>query len=937
MRRSRLTLCAGCVALCYGHFAPAADSPAADTDTALEVVNVTASRVRRDGYEAPTPTTVLNADDLTLRASDTLADLLAALPQMRNPTNEGTGGVNFAQSVGRGFVNLRGLGSNRTLVLLDGQRIVSNDLDGDRDLLSLPSALIDRVEVVTGGASALYGSDAVAGVVNFVLDTRFTGFKANIEGGTSQRSDASEGKASIAWGGDLGERWHLIASAEFFNQDGVNANARSFASPPAVVPNPGFTPTNGERPLMVVNNAYDANASTGGLILNGPLTGQAFSSNGTTAPYVPSSCSVSQPYLLCNSRQNLAQPIGPISLTTPQQRISGFERLTFQITPEIETHFDAMLAHVDSSLAAEGLSTTTFGFQIPINVANNPYLPAAVRSQYLAAGITTLSLGRDNLDEGTFEDELRESEANLTLGMSASLGASWILKAHTTYGEADTGERWLNAYSTDRFLNAVDAVSVNGTPTCHINAVTVTAPACAPANIFGSGNLSAAAKAYFTGNIDMPLKTQQREVGADLTGEPLSLWAGPVSFAVGATYRQERARQFNDGVNGDFAFTGFPPLEGEISTREIYSQAVLPLARDLPFARAIDVDLAARWVHYSQAGTAWPWKLGLNWVPLQGVRVRLSKSEDIRAPNIVELNLPQSQGPLATVVNPQGTGVPVFNALGIAPGQSLTVRELDGGNPALKPEVAHTSSAGLVLQPSRLQAFTASIDYFQIRIDSAITTLDAQTIVQACAAGNATQCQLISAAANSTIPNIAIISINAQSFLTRGLDSEVRYNFPLGGGEATLRALANYLFDYKQTVPGTAAQDLLGDLSSGLPRLQGDLSAKYQRGQTTAFVSADYIGSGDFSKSLANEIQNNTVPHVWYVGTTLNRQLQGLCGECSVYFSVNNLFDQEPPHPGYGQYTNIAPGSFFTGVPYDRVGRFFKLGFRLKLGGEPPH
>jgi iron complex outermembrane receptor protein len=247
MRRSPLILCAGCLALCYGHFAPAADVPdaAIDTDTALEVVNVTASRVRRDGYDAPTPTTVLNADDLTLRSSDTLSDLLAALPQMRNPENEGTGGVNFAQSAGRGFVNLRGLGSNRTLVLLDGQRIVSNDLNGDRDLLSLPSALIDRVEVVTGGASALYGSDAVAGVVNFVLDTRFTGFKANVEGGASQRSDASEGKASVAWGGDLGERWHLIASAEFFNQDGVNADARSFATPPAVVPNPSYTPTNG--------------------------------------------------------------------------------------------------------------------------------------------------------------------------------------------------------------------------------------------------------------------------------------------------------------------------------------------------------------------------------------------------------------------------------------------------------------------------------------------------------------------------------------------------------------------------------------------------------------------------------------------------------------------------------------------------------------------
>ena len=638
---------------------------------------------------------------------------------------------------------------------------------------------------------------------------------------------------------------------------------------------------------------------------------------------------------MCNSQQNLAQPIGPIQLTTPQQRISAFERLTFQITPEVETHFDAMLAQVDTSLEAEGLSTSTFGIEIPINVAENPYLPAAVRSQYLAAGTPTLYLGRDNLDEGTFTDEFRESEVNLTLGASAKLGRSWMLKSHAIYGEADTGERWDNIYSVDHFLNAVDVVSVNGTPTCRINAVAATVPACAPADVFGSGNISAAAKAYFTGDVDLPLKTQLREVGTDLTGAPVSLWAGTVSLAVGASYREERSTQFDAGENGDYAFTGYPPLVGETTAKELYSQAVVPLARDLAFAKSIEVDFAARWVRYNQAGTNWPWKLGLNWVPLQGVRVRASEAEDIRAPNVVETNQPQSAASLETVVNPAGTGVPLFNALGVAPGQSLIVREITGGNPALKPEVAHTTSAGLVLQPPSLQGFTTSIDYFQIRINEAITTLDAQTIVQACAAGNTGQCQLISSpSAGSTNPNVATISINAQSFLTRGFDSEMRYKFPFFGGDATLRALANYVSAYKQTVPATPAQDLLGDTSSGLPRLQGNLSAEYRRGSTTGFVSADYTGGGKYSNALAYEIQNDRVPHVWYVNTTLDRQLVALCGECSVYFSVNNLFNQDPPYPGYGMYTTIS-SNFYTGVPYDRIGRYFKLGFRAKFGGRP--
>jgi iron complex outermembrane recepter protein len=933
MRCRYAILLSGLIVPCFFHTVAAADSPSVELDSALEPVIVTATRVQRSGYEAPTPTTVLGADDLTLRTSDTLADLLAQIPQMRNAADESTGGIDFGQSAGRGFANLRGLGTNRTLVLLDGMRLVSNDLSGDIDLLVLPSALIKRVDVVTGGASALYGSDAVAGVVNFVLDSNFTGFKATVEGGTSQEADATERKLSVAWGGDFGDRWHLIASAEYFDKDGVDADARSFATPPAIVPNPGYTPTNGQRPLMVVDNAYLADESLGGLILNGPLSGRTFLGNGSTSPYVPSSCTLSEPNVLCSSSQaNLAQAVDPISLTAPQERFSGFERLAFQLSPTVEIHFDTMLAYSETSLVSYGFATDTFGIEIPINVAQNPYLPAAVRSQYLAAGISVLDLGRENLDEGTFADQFRESVENFSLGSTADLGAGWMLKAHATYGQADTGERWINAYSIDHFLDAVDAVLVNGVPTCRINAVKVTNAACAPANIFGPGNMSAAAIAFFTGDIDLPLKTNQREAAVDVTGSPLSIWAGPVSVAAGASYRQQRAHQFDSGENEDFAFTGAPPFSGEISAGEAYSQAVLPLARDLPFAKSVEVDLAARWVDYSQAGSEWPWKSGVNWIPIDGLRLRFSRSEDIRAPNIQELDLPQFAGATTTVVNPVGRGVPLFDSLGVAPGQSLIVRQIAGGNPSLKPEVAHTTSGGFVLEPPSWQGFLTSIDYFQIRIDDAITSLPAQTVVQACADGNTAQCQLITPApANSTNPTVSTISLNSQSFFTRGVDAEMHYGFALAGGQASIRVLANYLFDYVQTVPGTPGQQLLGDLSNGLPKFQADITAKYQRGPTTAFLSGDFIGHGNYSNLLASEIENNQVPHVFYMDTTLERRWQGLCSGCSIYASISNLFNQNPPSPGFGMYTNIN-SSFFTGVPYDRVGRYFKLGLRVALG-----
>ena len=902
-------------------------------DSSLEVVTVTASRVRRDGYEAPTPTTVLNSDDLTLRPPDTLADLLARLPQMRNAANEGTGGVEFGQFAGRGFVNLRGLGLNRSLVLLDGARPVSNSLSGARDILALPSALLSRVDVVTGGTSSLYGSDAIAGVVNFIVDSRFTGFKVTAEGGTSGRSDATAGKVSTAWGADLGDRWHVVGSAEFFHKDGVNSPSRSFATAPAIVPNPRFTATNGERPLIVVNNAYDAKESPGGLMLTGPLAGQQFLADGATAPYVPGSCTVSQPYVLCNSRQDLSVPLGTLSLTSPQRRFAGFGRLTYRINADIEAHFDATLSRSRTMLTQNGFETTGFGLQIPIDVADNPFLPEAVRSQYLAAGETSLLMGRQNTDEGRFQDVFRQSADNFTLGLSAQLGAGWMLKTRATYGHADTGERWVNVYSIDRFFEAVDAVSVNGTPTCRINAVTVTRPACAPADIFGSGNMSAAAKAYFLGDIRKPLKTLQRELALDLTGEPLSLWAGPVSLAGGASYREERTRQLNDGTEAGFAFAGYPAFSGGTDVREVYLQTVVPLTRDLVFARSIDLDLAARWVRYSGIGSELPWKVGLNWMPVQGLRFRLSKSEDIRAPNVLELNLPQFEGGIVPQVNPLPNGVPQFNSLGVAPGQTVAVREMGGGNPALEPEIAHTTSFGLVFQPPSLQGLTASIDRYRIRIADAITTLPTTTIVQDCAAGNAATCGLIGYSTVSSLPTVAVISLNAQSFVTSGFDTEARYGFRIAGGEATVRALLNYITEYEQTVPGASSQDLLGDTTSGLPKLQGDLSVTYRRGSTTAFVSGVYIGGGTYRKSMSADIQNNHVPHVWYVDATVDQRLASVCGECSVYAAVSNLFDQRPPHPGYGMYTNIE-SSFFTGVPYDRVGRFFKVGLRMALGAE---
>ena len=898
----------------------------------VETITVTASRIVRDGYEAPTPTTTLGADVLALRAPGTLADALALLPQMRNAADEGTGSLIFGGAAGRGLVNLRGLGTNRTLVLLDGERPVANTLSGERDITALPSALIARVDVVTGGASALYGSDAIAGVVNFVVDSGFSGFEAAVEAGSSSRSDADGRKLTAAWGGDVGERWHVVASLEGFERDGLSADARSFATPPAIVPNPSYTPANGERPLLVVRNAYDANQSPGGLILNGPLAGQQFLPDGATAPYVPSSCTVSQPYVLCDSpRNDLAATLGAIALTAPQTRAAAFTRATFQATPDLEARFDVLLARNRTSITSIPLETSVFGLQLGIDVADNSFLPEPVRNQYLSAGEPTLLLGRQNTDEGVFADLVRESVESVSAGLRARLGATWQLRAHASYGQADTGERWENAYSIDRFLRAVDAVDANGTVVCRVNAVTVTDPLCAPADIFGSGNMSAEARAYFLGTIFKSLETDQREIAVDVTADPFSLSAGPVSVALGAGVREERAQQFSSAAAGDFAFTGYPPFAGASTVSEVYGQTVVPLLRDRAFAKSLELDLAARAVRYSQSGSELPWKIGLSFVPAESVRLRLTSSEDIRAPSVVELYLPQFPSSISAHVNPLPNGVPLFNSMGVAPGETLNVREIAGGNPHLTPEVARTTAAGVVFRPKRLQGFSASIDHFEIEVDDAVTTLPASTIVGSCAAGDQALCNLIGMPApNATLPTVSTVSVNAQSFIASGLDGEATYTFALGGGQAAVRALVSYLREYELIVPGAPAQDLRNDNRLGLPDLQGDLSFRFTRGGTTAVLSGSYIGDGFYRKDMAGEIQNNHVPHVWYVDLSLDHRFRWRGADWSAYAALSNVLDEAPPHPGFGIFTNFE-SSFFTGVPYARAGRYLKVGLRVAI------
>jgi len=235
-----------------------------------------------------------------------------------------------------------------------------------------------------------------------------------------------------------------------------------------------------------------------------------------------------------------------------------------------------------------------------------------------------------------------------------------------------------------------------------------------------------------------------------------------------------------------------------------------------------------------------------------------------------------------------------------------------------------------VWQPLGPPTPSFSVDYYRIVIVDAISELPVGTVLNNCAAGIQSQCALISLPSNSTLPLVTTLSVNAQSFVTSGFDFDANLAVPFAGGVLTMHALANYLKDFKIYVQGSAAQDLTGDAGSGLPTLQGHASLGYTLGRMTGTLNATYVGGGYYDKAEDALIQNDRVPHVWYVHAGAERELPIDHAECSIYFAVDNLFNQAPPHPGFGIYSSLSNG-ILTGVPYDRIGRFFKSGVRLRF------
>lgn len=920
-----------------------AQSAAVAPDNELSEVVITGSRLIQNGNDAPTPVTVLAIEEMKNAAPGSMADALAQIPQFRSSSRPGTF-LNSQNSTGA-FLNLRGLGASRTLVLLDGRRTPPTTSEGRTDINTYPQLLMKRVDIVTGGASAAYGSDAVSGVVNFILDTSFTGLKGEANGGISGHHDDQAQALSLAYGRVFGGgRGHVLASVDYSNSHGITTgeNRAWNREQVDIIPNPTY-PADGRTSNLWRANVTGAQFSEGGLIYAGPLRGIQFVAGGATAPFAFGS-EVSGGTMIGGSGLWSARQ----SFATPIKTLTPFARVSYDFSQDLTGWFEAGMSHTKNDFygTVPNWSGTT-AFTI---FNNNAYLPAAIRTQMAAANVTSFTLGR-------LADDFGPPHASTELkSWRGSVGLNFKLGRWTMDGSIDSGLAYAllgntNVINQTKLFDAVDAVvnPADGRIVCR-STLTVATHVCTPLNILGPGSAGPAALAYIMSEqARSETFTRQTSAALSIRGEMGATWAGPIGLGGGLDYRHMSAEQrADDGSNGlveQFAGErGLPAaLLGKLgiyptgnqfalpqvsqSVSEVYVETLVPLAKDKVFARSLDLNAAYRYANYDTSGGVSSWKAGMTWQPIDAIRLRATRSRDVRAPTLNDLYSPTT-GSLGTIRDP------VTGANNPIPGYTT-------GNASLKPELADTSTYGVVLQPGFAPGLSVSLDYYDIKMTGAIGNLNRLTILQQCAAGVTYYCQFVDRLPSGTLVSTTVSPQNLNSLRNNGIDMEVNYRTAPGlfglPGEFRLRGLVARL-DHLTTVDPFGGVDeragVNGGENNGTPHWQGGASVTYVRNGFSLFVQQRIIGGGRYSNNYvvggtaANSIDFMDVGGRSYTDLTTKYRIKASAGEYEAYLTVNNLFDRDPP----ASPTRVGtPVSILNTNPtlYDIVGRFYTAGVRF--------
>ncbi|HTI66341.1 MAG TPA: TonB-dependent receptor [Caulobacteraceae bacterium] len=910
----------------------------------VESVVVTATRIQTNGYTAPTPVTVAPVAELLQTTPSNIPDALNKLPQFAGSATavgNGNGAGSGPSNVFTGnYLNLRNMGAIRTLVLLDGRRVPSTAGNGQVDTNTLPQQLVQRVDVVTGGASAVYGSDAVTGVVNFVLDSRYKGFKAQVQKGISDRNDAPSFKVGFAGGADVFDRGHVIFSVEHFQNAGIKrVEDRDYLNNQLVFVGAGSP----ENPYTLASGARLARTAYGGLASTGPFAGQQFVGSGVLAPF-----NVGTP------TRNAGLSIGGDGIyyydavgSQPLRNDQVFGRFEYDFSDNTTGFVQLSWTESGTSNFRRSNSPT-----VPLTIfSGNPFLPANAQAALTATGTASFIMDRFPRDL-TLGSSLTQlvSSLNFTTGLRGKIFGDYNWEAYYTHGEARVRSRRNNNINWPNFYAGLDAVrDPGGNIVCR---VTLTNPGlypgCQPLNMFGQLNQSPNALDYVYQDTNFQILNKMEDFAASLSGDVLQGWAGPLSAALNFEYRQQSMAQTttanpNDPLNltgirlgtlprSTWAFDLLAPQYGQNSVWEGSGELAMPLLVDAPFVKRLDVSGAVRYTQYSSSGPATTWKLGLNYTPFEDLRFRFTESRDIRAPTLLDLY----SG--ATVA-----GVSFNDAHTGRTGNTIT---RGGGNPDLVPEVSRTTTIGGVYRPSWFPRFQMSVDYFNIRMTNGITTLAGTntSIQRECEVTNGASplCALIvrplpfSDRSAANFPTfVRSTTLNVASQETHGVDVEASYRLPLADLAPSLPGVLDLRLLYThQPVMNTQAFATSPVINSagavGLAADRATLMVGYEAGPISLRWQARYTGKLKLTGDPLVIYNSPNLPSHMTHDLNVTYRFKAASHDVQAFVAVSNVFDTPP---------RLSPGANFAGSPGsqsatvdsdDEMGRYFTFGLKMQ-------
>ncbi|HUO21866.1 MAG TPA: TonB-dependent receptor [Caulobacteraceae bacterium] len=945
----RTTLMAGVSTLLIASAAHAQSQP----QPASNEIVVTGSRVIKNGANSPTPLTTVATEQLQTIAPTSLVDALNDLPtfsgsrnQFSNPGSSATGvqGGNGAADV----LNLRNLGAYRTLILYDGHRVPPSLFNSTTDVDIIPQELISRVDIVTGGVSAVYGSDAVSGVVNFVANRNFNGFKAHAQYGLSQYGDSQNYDIGGAYGTRFdGGKGHVEFSYDYRDNDGILfRSSRPWDDLPAV--GGGGTAAN---PYQLYTNVHLAAYTFGGLITSKAAgAGYMFGDNGAFSKFVSGAATGNNAIQVGGSGA-----YNNASMESPSNQHQVFGRADYDFTDTLHG-FVVASANLKTNLAYPGYLQLT---NVTLNGAN-PYLTAAEQTA-LGAGNFTLSEMMQNAPRSEVLSHSQQYYVNA--GLEGKI-ADYAWNLTYTHGASELQTSSENNINYQNLYAALDATTnSSGQIVCRAAIANPTVYGnCVPLDVFGPSAASAAAVSYVTGTVTMHSSTVMDAVDGSFSGSVFNAPAGPVTAAVSGEWRKLSYDISSNGTPTQYVNcasygyanpncaaapnaaaitlwgTTFPysPTVSQ-SVWETAFETDIPLVKDAPLIKSFNLNGAVRYTDYSTSGSYLTWKVGAVWNVTDEFKLRATTSHDIRAPTLYDLFQAVS------VVNGNFTDT-------INPSKPTTsyVPSINVGNPNLKAEDGYTTTLGLVWRPSLLPGATLSVDTYHTDILNAITTIqgfNAQTQSICYGSGGASPfCSLIQRAYGAASPTNAaaaatayyIKPFNIGKLWTYGADVEAGYTHTVFGRRADVRVLMNYQPHIYYEQPGSVVVDQ-GDAGWGsnglIPSPSFQLTALVGYQVTDAFrfdVSERYRNALHRSGVLTQIWADPIVPAYATTGLTFTYDLKdrAYVPDTQMFFNIDNLFNATPPLEGYYSGGTSAGAAYeFSDNP---VGRAFMIGVRIR-------